>query len=84
MINVHIEPDYRIPLPEPLRGLLSVGDEVAMMRDAEGRIVIVPSQEIAARLDATFGLWAGREDVPVDGVAYVDDIRQGTRLDATD
>lgn len=84
MINVHIEPDFRIPLPESLRGLLSVGDEVAMMRDAEGRIVIVPSQEIAARLDATFGLWAGREDMPADGIAYMDGIRQGARLDAID
>jgi hypothetical protein len=32
-------------------------------------------------LEATFGMWAGRDDLPVDGVAYVDQLRHSTRWD---
>ena len=31
-------------------------------------------------LQATYGIWAGRDDVADDGVTYVQNIRQGHRL----
>jgi len=32
-------------------------------------------------LQATFGLWADRDDIPKDGVLYTQNIRRGHRLD---
>lgn len=62
--------------------------------DAEGHKKAVLDwqawEEIVARLEGlaekqnilleTFGMWAGRDDLPTDGVAYVDEIRRGERL----
>ena len=32
-------------------------------------------------LEATFGMWADRDDIAHDGVTYVQEIRRGHRLD---
>ena len=38
-------------------------------------------EEWNAALEATFGMWADRDDIATDGVAYVQEIRRGHRLD---
>ena len=81
MTTVQIEENYRVPLPEFLRGTLQVGDQVAVTQDAEGRIVIMSASQIFDILQETFGMWADRSDMPKDGIAYVNQIRQGDRLD---
>ncbi len=89
MAVVSIEEGFRLVLPEEVRADLQVGDEVIVVRDREGRITIAPTSrrgdltpaELLERLQETFGLWADRDDIPNDGVAYVDAIRTGTRLD---
>jgi len=47
--------------------------------------IIVPSpqpmlNQSQAILRETFGMWADREDIPTDGVVYMDEIRSGQRL----
>ena len=84
MTTIQIEANYRVTLPESLRGLLQVGDQVAVTQDTEGRIMIMSAGQIMERLQETFGLWANRPDFPTDGIAYMDQIRQGDRLDEVD
>ena len=44
---------------------------------------ITSSQQMQwqSALETTFGMWADRSDIVVDGVAYVQNIRRGHRLD---
>jgi hypothetical protein len=57
------------------------------LRDALNRVVEQeppsPLVEINVRqiLQETFGMWADRDDLPADGVDYVNQIRQSTRWD---
>jgi hypothetical protein len=39
-------------------------------------------EQVRALLRETFGMWAGRLDVPSNGLDYVDEIRCGRRVDA--
>jgi hypothetical protein len=71
-------------LPEAVRGDLQVGDEVIVGRDQAGRINITSAEALYARLQETFGLWADRDDIPSDSVAYVNAIPIGERLDEAD
>jgi bifunctional DNA-binding transcriptional regulator/antitoxin component of YhaV-PrlF toxin-antitoxin module len=80
MLRAKIEPDFRITLPEPLRDLLRVGDELLITTDQMGRIIITPKAHIRAILQRTAGMWRGRQDLPADGVEYVNQMRQGCRL----
>ena len=52
-----------------------------MTVDDAGRIILTPETKIRAILMETFGMWSDRKDIPPDGVEFVNDIRQGQRLD---
>jgi bifunctional DNA-binding transcriptional regulator/antitoxin component of YhaV-PrlF toxin-antitoxin module len=80
MLRAKIEPDFRITIPESLRPPLKVGDELLITTDQAGRIIITPEARIRAILRRTAGLWRGRQDIPSDGVEYVNNLRQGRRL----
>lgn len=70
-----IEPGFRITLPENLRASLRVGDEVILVANAQGAITLIPKTRALEILEQTAGLWAGRTDVPADGVEYVNALR---------
>lgn len=54
----------------------------ALNRPGEQKHSSPPAKSAAGHaLQATFGMWAGREDIPADGVDYVDEIRRSTRWD---
>lgn len=61
--------------------------ELRWLRDALNRAVeqksSLPTSDTNAQdvLQATFGMWADRDDLPADGVDYVNQIRQSTRWD---
>lgn len=80
MLVTHIERGYRVSIPEPFRQSLQVGDELAIEMDENGRMVLIPTRRILDILDRTAGLWQSHSDSPVDGVVYVDNLRQGRRL----
>ena len=80
MLRTKVEPDFRITIPEPLRPALQVGDELLIATDQEGRIIITPQARIRSILQRTAGMWRGRQDIPADGVEYVNNLRQARRL----
>jgi len=80
MLRTKVEPDFRITIPEALRSPLKVGDELLITTDQAGRIIITPEARVRAILQRTAGMWRGRQDVPADGVEYVNNLRQGRRL----
>ena len=80
MLRTKVESDFRITIPEPLRPALQVGDELLIATDQEGRIIITPQARIRSILQRTAGMWRGRQDVPADGVEYVNNLRQARRL----
>jgi bifunctional DNA-binding transcriptional regulator/antitoxin component of YhaV-PrlF toxin-antitoxin module len=80
MLRAKIEPDFRITIPESLREPLRVGDELLVTTDQTGRIILTPKAHIRAILQRTAGMWSGRQDLPADGVEYVNEMRQGRRL----
>ena len=92
MIVARITKEYTLKIPDEFRPLIEAGQEVAtpaydagawVSADAQGRLVVTPIEQIRTRLLETFGMWAGRDDAPIDGVDYVDDIRRGDRLNET-
>ena len=80
MLRTKVEPDFRITIPEPLRPPLQVGDELLVTTDQAGRIIITPEVHIRSILQRTAGMWRGRQDIPSDGVEYVNTLRQARRL----
>lgn len=80
MEKVVIEQGYRVTLPDQVRSLVQVGGSVQVTTDENGRIILTPDAEVRDVLLETFGMWADREDLPVDSITYVDQIRQGHRL----
>lgn len=80
MLVTHIEPGYRVAIPEPLQQALQIGDELRVEMDETGRVVLIPTRRILDILDRTAGLWQSHDGSPVDGVVYVDSLRQGRRL----
>jgi hypothetical protein len=81
MVVARITPEYTLKIPDEFRAMIEAGQEVAISADAQGRLVVTPIEQIRARLMETFGMWAGRDDLAIEGVDYVDDIRRGQRLD---
>jgi hypothetical protein len=75
-----IEDGFRLALPPDVHHLVRVGHSVVVTVDEGGRIVLTPEPKALAALLGTFGMWADRDDVPADGVAYMDEIRRGQRL----
>jgi len=57
------------------------GQEVSVSLDKQGRLIITPIEQVRAVLKETFGMWADRSDIPIDGTEYVDQIRRRRRLD---
>ena len=80
MATVTIGPQYTVKIPENFRSQLRVGQKVALNLDEQGRLVLTPIEQARAILEETFGMWAGRSDVPKSGPRYVDKIRRGHRL----
>jgi hypothetical protein len=57
--------------------------ELRWLRDALDRVMqrTEPKADARAMLEATFGLWADRDDLPADGVDYVTQLRRSSRWD---
>ena len=66
---------FRLPEREQLRLARSILDRV-LSRDAK-----TADNTIELALQATFGIWADRDDMPKDGVEYVRSLRDGERMD---
>jgi len=81
MLTARVNSDYTVKIPNKLRAGLRAGQQVAISRDGQGRLIITPIEQVRAVLQETFGMWADRTDIPADGVEYVDQIRRGSRLD---
>jgi hypothetical protein len=80
MVTVQIGPQYTVKIPELFRSQLRVGQRMAISVDAQGRLVLTPLEQARAILDETFGMWAGRADIPKSGIKYMDKVRRGHRL----
>ncbi len=80
MLQTIIENDYRVTIPKTLRQSLHVGDKLLISVDKTGRILLVPEDRALEILAETAGMWRDRTDIPPDGVEYVNQIRQGNRL----
>jgi bifunctional DNA-binding transcriptional regulator/antitoxin component of YhaV-PrlF toxin-antitoxin module len=81
MIITKIGKDYTLNIPQALRQKLTIGQEVGVSADIQGRLIVTPLEQIQTVLLETFGLWADRTDLPTDSIDYMDQIRQGQRLD---
>lgn len=81
MTKVLVEEGYQLNLPPELQSLAPVGTQFEITVDESGRIILTPETKIRAILMETFGMWSDHADVPADGVEFVNDIRQGQRLD---
>lgn len=80
MITVTVSSHYTVKIPEHFRSKLRVGQQVAISVDPQGRLILTPIEQARAILDETFGMWAGRKDIPKSGIKYMDKIRRGHRL----
>lgn len=77
-----IEAGYRLTLPAEVQPFVTIGSSFQITVDETGRIILTPEGQVQDVLRATFGIWAGRADLAVDGVAYMDEVRKGQRLNA--
>lgn len=84
MIITKIGKDYTLNIPLALRQKLTIGQEVGVSTDIQGRLIVTPLEQIQTVLLETFGLWADRTDLPTDSLDYMDQIRQGQRLDQSE
>jgi predicted nucleic acid-binding protein len=71
MVVARITPEYTLKIPDEFRPMIEAGQEVAISADAQGRLVVTPIEQIRARLMETFGMWAGRDDLAIEGVDEV-------------
>ena len=76
MWHAIVEADFRITLPEELRSQVQVGDQVLLALNPAERRARRPEVQVNAILAETAGLWQNRTDLPADGVAYVQALRQ--------
>ena len=83
MVIARITPEYTLKIPDEFRQMIEAGQEVAVSADSQGRLVVTPMEQIRAQLLETFGMWADRDDLPADGIDYMDEIRRGQRLNGT-
>ena len=85
MADTIVESSYSVLLPEEVRPHIVVGQRYAVTVGADGELVLTPidqrplSEVIDDILHRTAGLWRNREDVPSDGVEYVNQLRLGRR-----
>ena len=81
MFVTKISPEFSVNIPNDFRNVLTVGQEVTVSLDAQGRLVITPLKEIRTILLESCGVWADRTDFPRESVDYVNELRRGSRLD---
>jgi len=81
MTKVLVKEGYQLSLPPELQPLAPVGTQFEITVDESGRIILTPETKIRAILMETFGMWSDYEDISVDAVEFVNDIRRGQRLD---
>jgi len=79
MVVIKISDEYTISIPIPYRQMFPAGQEVAVIADPRGRLIIMPIEQIRAVLMETFGMWADRADLP-DSITHMDEMRRGHRL----
>jgi hypothetical protein len=75
MALTRVSPRFTLKIPAQYRDLLRAGRNVAIEPDDQGRLIITPVESHHAALQATFGLWAGRDDMPGDACAAADELR---------
>jgi len=80
MLRTIVEKDFRVRLPKEIQNTLQIGEELFVALDKAGRIFLIPQSRVEEILGQTAGMWRGRTDVPVDGAAYVNQLRTGRRL----
>jgi len=81
MMTVTIEDGFRMTLPDELRELFRIGDELVLKREENGQITLTAKTSMQQALDDAFGIWADRTDIPKDGVEFVNQIRSGGRFE---
>ena len=81
MTTVLITEGHQLSLPPELRQAAPVGAQFQVTVDQAGRIILTPENRVQAILQETFGMWSDRDELPADGVDYVNEIRPGYRLD---
>ncbi len=81
MTNVLVKQGYQLSLPPELQSVAPIGTQFQVTIDETGRLILTPESHIRAILMETFGMWSERDDVPADGVEFVNSIRSGQRLD---
>ncbi len=81
MTTLRIEEGYQLSLPTELQAMAPIGAQFQVTVDDVGRIILTPEKQVRAILLETFGLWSDRNDIPTDGLTYMDNVRQGRRLD---
>jgi AbrB family looped-hinge helix DNA binding protein len=80
MITSTVDEQFRIMIPKEARQSVKVGEEYIVLPDKNGRLILIPVSQVDKILARTAGLWQGRDDIPTDGVEYVNQIRSGNRL----
>lgn len=80
MIVTKISSEFTVSIPDEYREQFAPGQQIAVSADDRGRLVFTPIEQVRALLEETFGMWQDRTDIPTDGVAYMDEIRRGHRL----
>ncbi|MBA3471134.1 MAG: hypothetical protein H0T53_15980 [Herpetosiphonaceae bacterium] len=81
MTKTRISPRYTLKIPAQFREVIRPGRNVDINTDDQGRLIITPLESPDMALQATFGIWSEREDMPADAIVCVDQLRQGRRLD---
>lgn len=80
MQTVKVDNDFRITIPPELQPSFAAGQELFVVLDKAGRLVLIPESRVMAILQKTAGIWEDRDDLPHEGTVYVDQLRQGNRL----
>lgn len=80
MMVSRVDELFRIMLPPEARAGVQVGEEYLVLPGDDGRLLLLPVSQVEQILARTAGMWQGREDLPADGVAYVNQLREGKRL----
>ncbi|MCL4870417.1 MAG: hypothetical protein KJ063_15740 [Anaerolineae bacterium] len=80
MQTVKVDDDFRITILQELRPAFAVGQELFVVLDKAGRLLLIPESRVIAILQKTAGIWEGRGDIPATGIDYVNHLRQGNRI----
>ena len=84
MAKTRISPRSTLKIPAQFREMIRPGRRVDIKSDDQGRLIITPLESPEAALQATFGMWSEREDMPADALVAVDRLRQGRRFNESD